>query len=181
MTKIRYEYSVEDNLSGSKFSVKATKGKKEKIMPIILSIGLILSVALLIVDIVSKSSVVLDIIFIAIFISIFIFEKSFPKIMQKRQKKYFYKQNLDKIKICEIIIDNAKLTEIFYGNENELLGKNEYKFANLSSIGEDSKRLYALFENTFMVVINKTTLNELDISNIRNRLKLAVKQNSNKQ
>lgn len=114
-------------------------------------------VAMLIVDIVTGNSYVLDIVLLVALVILEIVYLLIPVTLKRSQKKAYFSQNLDKMDYLDIVIDNALCTETLIKDESEQ-AKNVHSLKSLTSFLEDSTRLILVFNRAEYVCIRKDKL-----------------------
>lgn len=157
MFECKYKYELEDCLTSATYVYKSQKRKQDKVIAILIPILMLAMVAMLIVDIVTGNSYVLDIVLLVALVILEIVYLLIPVTLKRSQKKAYFSQNLDKMDYLDIVIDNALCTETLIKDESEQ-AKNVHSLKSLTSFLEDSTRLILVFNRAEYVCIRKDKL-----------------------
>ena len=157
MFECKYKYELEDCLTSATYVYKSQNRKQDKVIAILIPILMLAMVAMLIVDIVTGNSYVLDIVLLVALVILEIVYLLIPVTLKRSQKKAYFSQNLDKMDYLDIVIDNALCTETLIKDESEQ-AKNVHSLKSLTSFLEDSTRLILVFNRAEYVCIRKDKL-----------------------
>lgn len=157
MFECKYKYELEDCLTSAIYVYKSQKRNQDKVIAILIPILMLAMVAMLIVDIVTGNSYVLDIVLLVALVILEIVYLLIPVTLKRSQKKAYFSQNLDKMDYLDIVIDNALCTETLIKDESEQ-AKNVHSLKSLTSFLEDSTRLILVFNRAEYVCIRKDKL-----------------------
>lgn len=157
MFECKYKYELEDCLTSAKYVYKSQKRKQDKVIAILIPILMVAMIAMLIVDIVTDNSYILDVILLVALVVLEIVYLMIPVTLNKSQKKAYFSQNFDKMDYIHIVIDNSLCTETLYKDESEQ-AKNVHSLKSLTSFLEDSARLILVFNKAEYVCLRKDKL-----------------------
>ena len=157
MFECKYKYELNDSIVSAKYIYKSQKRKQDKVIAILMPILLAVMVAMLILDIIKKNSLVWDIVLIVALVVLEIISFTIPSMLVSSQKKAFKKQKLDEMDYVLIKIDDKICYEGLFKDEKEVV-KNIHNLRQLTSYLEDNDRLILVFNNVEFVCLRKTNL-----------------------
>lgn len=157
MFECKYKFELEDSIISAKYVYKSQKRKQDKVIAILIPILMVVMVALLIVDIVNKKSVIWDIALLVALVVLEVIYIVIPLTLTNSQKKSYKKQNLADMDYLLIKINDTICTEELYKDENQV-AQNMHNLRTLTSYLEDNDRLILVFNKVEFVCIRKDKL-----------------------
>lgn len=179
MFECKYKYELEDSITCAKYVYKSQRRKRDKAVAIMIPILICIMIALLVVDIVIKRSIVMDIILLSVLVVLEFSYLLIPVMLVSSQKKAFKKQNLQDMDYILIKIENTVCTEYLYKDGKEVT-KALHGLTGLTSYLEDNTRLILVFNSVEFVCLRKDALVG-DIELLKKHLnKVMIKPKKNK-
>ena len=176
MIECKYKCELEDCLKSAKYVYKSQRRKQDKIVAILLPILMVCMVAMLIYDIVTRKSIVWDIILLSALIVLQIMYLLIPVMVVNAQKKAFKKQNFEDMDYLLITITQKECIEEVFKN-NEVVSKGMHSLRFLTSYLEDEECLILIFNKVEFVCIKKEYLNG-NLNQLKEILKNAMKKSA---
>ena len=177
MFECKYKYELEDCLTSAKYVYKSQKRKQDKVIAILIPILMVAMIAMLIVDIVTDNSYILDIILLVALVVLEIVYLLIPVTLVRSQKKAYIQQKLADMDYLHITIDNSLCTETLVKDESEQ-AKNVHSLKSLTSFLEDSTRLILVFNKVEYVCIRKDKLSG-GLDKLKTHLQKCMSKNVN--
>lgn len=179
MFECKYKFELEDSLISAKYVYKSQKRKQDKIIAILIPILMVCMVAMLIVDIVMKKSVIWDIVLLVALVVLEIMYMIVPIMLTSSQKKSFKQQKLAQMDYLIVKIDDNLCVETLFKDEKEM-AKNVHNLRALSSYIEDNDRLILVFNKVEYVCLRKAHIKG-DVNKLKNHLEKVMSKNQAKK
>lgn len=174
MFECKYKLELSDCLKCSKYVYRSQKRKQDKVIAILLPVLLVMSIGMLIYDVVTKRSLVWDIVVLVALVLLQIMYLLIPLMLIKSQKKSYEKQGLAEMDYIRIKIDEKSCVEEIVKNE-EIVAKNSHNLKLLTSYVEDETIITLIFSNVEFVCIKKEFLVG-DLNKLKNTLQKAMRK-----
>lgn len=178
MFECKYKLELKDLTESAKYVYKSQRKKKDKVISILIPILMLAVMALLIVDIVNKKSIVWDVILLVALVVLEIMYILIPIMLKRSQKKTFNSQKMYEIDYFLIKIDANLVTETAY-KDGEVLGNNIHNLKSLTSYIEDNERIILVFSQLEYVCLRKNAITG-DINKLKEHLQKAMMKNTKK-
>ena len=179
MFECKYKYELEDSIVSAKYVYKSQKRKQDKVIAIIIPILMVAMIALLVVDIVNKKSIIWDIVLLVAMFVLEIMYILIPVSLVSSQKKAFKKQQLDTMDQLVISIDNDLCVETMM-KDNQEAAKNIHSLKSLTSYIEDNKRIILVFNNVEYVCLRKENITG-DLDKLKAHLQKCMSKSVNRK
>ena len=157
MFECKYKYELEDSVTCAKYVYKSQRRKRDKFIAIMIPILFVAMVALLVLDIVTKRSVVWDVILLVVIACLELTYLLIPVMLVSSQKKAYKKQNLKDMDYLLIKIENTVCTEYLFKDGKEV-SKAMHGLTGLTSYLEDNTRFILVFNSVEFVCLRKDAL-----------------------
>lgn len=157
MFECKYKLELKDLTESAKYVYKSQRKKKDKVIAVLIPILMVAVVAMLVVDIVNKKSIVWDIVLLVALVVLEIMYIIIPIMLKHSQKKAFKAQNMGELDYILIKIDANICTEQAFKGE-EMIGNNIHNLKSLTSYIEDNERIILVFSQMEYVCIRKNAL-----------------------
>lgn len=154
----KFNYTIDLGISATKSVFKIKKSKKDKVMNILIIVGIFLMAGLLAWDIIRDASFVIDLIVLIALVIVLIFSFILPKIIIHNQKKFLTQLNLEQMDYTETQITKGKCTESYYKN-NKLVMQNVCDITKLIGYEIKDHYVFIVFNNFACAVFDINTLN----------------------
>ena len=168
MFECNYKYELEDSIVCSKYVYKSQKRRQDKIIAILIPILMVCMVGMLIFDIISKKSIVWDIVLL---VALAVLEGMYlliPVMLVRAQKKSYNTQKLGEMDNLHIKIEDNLCVETLYKDGQEM-AKNVHNLKQLTSYIEDNNRLILVFNKVEFACIRKDVLKG-DLNKLKSHL-----------
>ncbi|MBR6778775.1 MAG: hypothetical protein IKM43_01295 [Clostridia bacterium] len=179
MFECKYKYELEDSIVSAKYVYKSQKRKQDKVIAIIIPILMVAMIALLVVDIVNKKSIIWDVVLLVAMFVLEIMYILIPVSLVSSQKKAFKKQQLDTMDQLVISIDNDLCVETMM-KDNQEAAKNIHSLKSLTSYIEDNKRIILVFNNVEYVCLRKENITG-DLDKLKAHLQKCMSKSVNRK
>ena len=155
MFECKYKFTLEDNIISAKYVFNSQKRKRDKVIAVLLPILIVVTLAMLILDIVRHTSLVWDIILLVALVVLQVMYLLIPLSIVSATKKSYKKQNLADMDYLIVTIDNTGIcTETLIKDEQEV-AKTAHSLRSLTSYIEDNERIVLVFNKTEYTCLKK--------------------------
>lgn len=168
MFECDYKFELDDSIICSKYVYKSQKRRQDKVIAILIPILMVCMIAMLIFDIVSKNSVVWDIVLLVALAVLEVMYLLIPIMLVRAQKKSYNNQKLGDMDSLHIKIDDNLCVETLMKDGQEV-AKNVHNLKQLSSYIEDKDRLILVFNKVEFTCIRKDSLKG-DLNKLKSHL-----------
>ena len=159
MNECVYNYSLQDNLSATKFLFQTKTKRKTNIVTMFLIVltvlGIMVSIGALIMH--TKYWYV-GIISVLLIVAYFLVDRILLNSVLNKQKE-FYNTNLYKVTKIKVSVDGENMTETFMAKEN-VIGTNSYKKFDLTAVKLNKENIYFVFKDEFVVLVKRNCLKQ---------------------
>jgi hypothetical protein len=176
MFECKYKCELEDCLKCAKYVYKSQRRKQDKAVAVLLPILMVCMVAMLIFDIVTRKSIIWDILLLGALAVLQIMYILIPVMVVSAQKKAYNKQNFKDMDYLLITITQKDCVEEVYKN-NEVISKNSHSLRYLTSYLEDEDSIILIFNKVEFVCVKKQHLKPSDFQ-LKEHLKNVMKKNA---
>lgn len=175
----KYKLDIEDCVQSAKYVYRSQKRKQDKIIAILVPILMLAMVAMLVVDIINKKSLVWDIVLLCALAVLEVIYIIIPITIISTQKKSYKRQNWTDMDYLLITIDdNLCIESMFKGGTEQ--AKNTHNLKALTSYIEDANRLVLVFNKVEFVCIRKDKLKG-DLNKFKSHLEKIMSKTSNRK
>lgn len=179
MFECKFKLTERDCITSAKYVYKSQKRKRDTVIAVLIPILFACMVAMLVVDIVHKKSVVWDVVLLCALAVLEVVYLLIPLTIITSQKKSYRKQNLGDMDYLLVTIDDTMCYETMFKDGAEVV-KNAHSLKQLTSYIEDANRLVLVFNKIEFVVVDKAGLKG-DLAKLKAHLeKIMSKANKRK-
>lgn len=154
MFESNYKFELEDNIKCAKYVYNSQKRKQDKIIAILLPILMVGMIAMLIVDIVNKKSVIWDIALLVMLGVLQVMYITMPLMVVKQTKKSYAQQKFAEMDSVKVTINDNVCKMAFVKDGVELEPKTLH-LKMLTSYIEDNDSLVLVFNKVEYIMIKK--------------------------
>lgn len=174
MFESRFNFTLEDNISGTMYTTKKKNKELAIVVYILLAICLVMSIVTLVLDIISGASFIFDIFLIIFVIAVGTMYYFSPKFWKKSAIKT-YQEYIAPNNYCVVIIDEDSCKVSFF-KEQEEVSKMVLDLNNITACFEDEFRLVIVFNKTNFAVVKKDALKG-NIQELKDLIEVHLKEN----